>query len=187
MERPLYRELARAIQAKQNCKASGNTEWLHKWSATIKTLMARMPSGTGLVDAESHAKKLVFSAGFRHVDDNGFYDGWTEHTVTVTGSLRDTVKMRISGPNRNNIKDDLHATFHEALTQDVTYWLYVERFPEYRITSKWENEDGSVSQCHQAWYVSGGLDGTQPMRFWNRWHDAIRFASRLINAKLSQR
>ena len=46
--RPLYRELADAIQAKKNCQASGNTEWFDRWEDTIKLLVNHLPSGSGI-------------------------------------------------------------------------------------------------------------------------------------------
>ena len=46
------------------------------------------------------------------------YDGWTEHTVTVTPSFSG-FNMRISGRNRNDIKDHMHETFYSALHTEV--------------------------------------------------------------------
>jgi hypothetical protein len=51
--------------------------------------------------------------------EGGMYDGWTEHTVVVTPSLAFGINIRITGRNRNDIKDYLHDVFHEALTKGV--------------------------------------------------------------------
>ena len=157
--RPLYRELADAIQAKKNCQTAGNTEWLDRWDDTIKLLVNHLPSGSGisgttLDEDSSHAEKLVFTFSFYHMNDNGYYDGWTEHTLTVTPSF-DGINLRISGRNRNDIKDYLYEMYHYALTQDVTYWLMLEHFLEYEVTSKWEDQNGNPSKCYQTWYVNG--------------------------------
>src|SRR5690348_16396792 len=107
--RYLYSELAGAVQARRNCEQSGNTEWFDKHSLTIKRLVADfMPSGSGWdsgthIDLDlSHAEKLVFYGEFHHMNDAGYYDGWTNHTITVTPSFSG-VNLRISGRNRNDI------------------------------------------------------------------------------------
>jgi hypothetical protein len=51
------------------------------------------------------------------MNDVGYYDGWTEHTVTVTGSLTSGYKMTISGRDRNDIKEYLYETFSAWLDE----------------------------------------------------------------------
>jgi hypothetical protein len=53
------------------------------------------------------------------MDDVGYYDGWTEHTLTVRPSLAFGIDLKFSGRNRNQIKDYLHEVFHEALTHEI--------------------------------------------------------------------
>ena len=123
MENKLYQDLATAVGARLNCKASNNTEWFDKWNARIKQLVDLLPSGSGWdcgtkIDLDaSHMEKLVLYGSYHHMDESGFYDGVTEHTVTVTGSLTSGIKIRISGRNRNDIKDYLYETFEYALQQ----------------------------------------------------------------------
>jgi hypothetical protein len=124
----LYKQLASAIQARKNCEQAGNTEWHAKHSETIVQLVADfMPSGSGWdegtkidVDA-SHADKFVFYGAFHHMNDGGFYDGWTTHVVTVTPSLLNDFNIRISGRDRNDIKEYLHEMFSTCL-QEVIVW-----------------------------------------------------------------
>ena len=120
--RYLYSELSSAIQAYKNCEASKNEEWRHKHMETIDMLCQLLPSGSGIdsgtklnLDA-SHYEKLVFDADYHHMDENGYYDGWTQHTVIVTPSFKG-INIRITGQNRNDIKDYLYETFDYALTQ----------------------------------------------------------------------
>jgi hypothetical protein len=47
--------------------------------------------------------------------DSGMYDGWTEHTIVLTPSFLGHFDMRISGHNRNEIKDYIADTFRIAL------------------------------------------------------------------------
>ena len=42
---------------------------------------------------------------FHHMNDGGFYDGWTEHSVVVTPSLVYGFDTRITGRDRNDIKN----------------------------------------------------------------------------------
>lgn len=126
MARYLYSELALAIQARKNCEQSipPNTEWFGKWTARIRELEQLLPSGSGIdsgttIDiGASHAEKLIMYAPFHHMNDAGYYDGWTEHTITVTPSFSG-INIRVSGRNRNDIKDYLCDTYHHALTQIV--------------------------------------------------------------------
>lgn len=103
-----------------------NPEWFDKHTDSIEELVRQhMPSGSGFdsgttldLDA-SHAEKLVFRTSFHHMDEGGYYDGWTYHTVTVTPSLSGQFNLRISGRNRNDIKDYMYETFSYALGKEV--------------------------------------------------------------------
>lgn len=124
MARYLYSELAAAIQARKNCEEKNNTVWNGKWAERIRELSKLLPHGSGIdgdcyVDHEaSHAEKIVIQTQFHHMNDNGFYDGWTDHTIIVTPSFRG-INLRISGRDRNQIKEYLYATFNYALSQEV--------------------------------------------------------------------
>lgn len=132
MKKPLYVRLARTVQAMENCRnprfgSSPNTaEWLAKHTArALKLAHDALPSGSGIdagcaLDVErSTSEKLVFHTSFHHMDENGFYGGWTEHTVTVRASLTSAIDIRISGRNRNDVKDYLHDVFMEALCAEA--------------------------------------------------------------------
>ena len=48
--------------------------------------------------------------------EHGYYDGWTEHDVIVTPSLRSPgFSLRITGRNRRDIKEYIADAFHDAL------------------------------------------------------------------------
>ncbi len=168
MARYLYSELSGLIQARRNSaqniakrpEASNSQYWCDKHRDTIDSLVKQhMPHGSGfdagtIIDLDaSHADKLVFHTSFHHMNDGGFYDGWTEHTITVTPALHGDFHLRISGRNRNDIKEMVYQDFDYLLRTDVTYDLYCEHFPELCITHKWEELDGSPSQSSQAFYV----------------------------------
>lgn len=120
----LYRAMAAKLSAIRNCKASGNAEWEHRHGEALSAMVELLPSGGGIdngtkldVDACTETK-IVLSCGFHHMNDHGYYDGWTEHTIIVTPSF-DGIDIRVTGRDRNQIKDYLAETYHYALTQDV--------------------------------------------------------------------
>ena len=121
-QRKLVQVLAQKVDARLNCQKSGNTEWFDKHEdAIIEFIKNYFPSGSGFdngttIDLEkSTGEKLVFHTNFHHMTEHGMYDGWTEHTISVTASLMGGFHMKISGPNRNDIKDLIGDEFHHAL------------------------------------------------------------------------
>ena len=128
MARYLYSELASTVDAMHTCERKPDQygEWAAKHSEQISKLVhEHMPSGSGFdcgtqMDCSaSHAEKLVFTTSFHHMNDGGFYDGWTEHKVIVTPSLTEDFSLKITGRDRNDIKDYLHEVFYDALTAEI--------------------------------------------------------------------
>lgn len=123
MNRKLYEVLASAVQARLNCIASNNTDWRDRHEDRIESLVKmKMPSGSGFdsgttIDLDkSTGNRLVFFTSFHHMNDAGMYDGWTEHTVTVTPSFVGGFDLHVTGRNRNDIKDYIGETFSHALS-----------------------------------------------------------------------
>ena len=125
MARYLYSELATLIDARKRCIETNN-DFANTHQVTIERLVRdHMPSGSGFdngtqIDLDkSHAGRLVFSTAFHHMNETGYYDGWTEHTVRVTPSFLGGFDIRVSGRNRNDIKEYICETFGHALEQDL--------------------------------------------------------------------
>jgi len=95
------------------------------WEDKIYNLTEMLPSGSGIdsgitIDDEaSTAEKLVLNLSFHHMDDGGFYDGWTDHTVTVTPSW-EGINVDIDGDDRDGIHDYLGEMLRYCLSQDVS-------------------------------------------------------------------
>ena len=123
---PLYRAIATAVAARTNCDASGNSEWEQKWYIRLQELEKELPSGSGFdsgttIDLDkSTGEKLVLHTSFHHMNDGGYYDGWTDHTVTVRPSFIGGFDVRVSGRNRNDIKGYVADMFVESLDQEIT-------------------------------------------------------------------
>lgn len=120
--------LARTFGAWQNCIKKGNKEWESNHEDRIEELLKLLPSGSGLdagvkLDWEnSTIDRLVFTFGFHHMNEAGYYDGWTEHKLKVTASLSFGFELHITGRNRNMIKDYLYDLFREVFTmQEIIY------------------------------------------------------------------
>lgn len=122
----LYRKLASLVGAMNNCRKTGNTEWLERHSETMQRLVKdHMPSGSGvdngttLLEEEQEPNKLIFHLNYHHMNDAGYYTGYTDHRVIVTPDLFSGIELEITGPNRNDIKDFLYDLYHGALTKKV--------------------------------------------------------------------
>lgn len=124
MKRRLYEALASLQLARRNAFEAGNHEWVAKHRDRAHALVKEhMPSGSGIdrgctLIGTDH-NKLVFQVDFHHMDEHGGYDGWTEHTVTVWPSLAFGINIKISGPDRNQIKDYLGEVLDAALRAEV--------------------------------------------------------------------
>jgi hypothetical protein len=123
----LYQKLAHLIQACNNCQAAGNTEWFDRHEAEIHRLAEKyLPRGSGFDSGTqvnrkgSTANKLVLHTSFHHMNEDGFYDGWTYHTVFVRPSLVFGFEISsISGQNRNDIKEYIADALSSALEEEI--------------------------------------------------------------------
>jgi len=86
------------------------------------------PSGSGfdsgtmldLDDPRNHEHRIVLNMDYHHMNEHGYYDGWTHHKVVVTPSFSyPGFDMRITGRNKRDIKDYIEDTAHYFLTQDM--------------------------------------------------------------------
>lgn len=122
----LYQRIASLVAQNHNCVASNNDEWEQRSRAELEQIAKEcLPRGSGIdcgtvinLDA-SDANRIVLVTSFHHMNDAGSYDGWTEHTVIVTPDLAFGFNLKITGRNRNDIKEYLRDVYHEALQQPV--------------------------------------------------------------------
>lgn len=124
-KRKRYREFAAKLAAYNNCLKSNNSEWESKHREWIERECKNGPSGSGIDCGtrfdwdKSTPEKLVFVMDYHHMNDAGYYDGWTNHTLTVTPSLQFEFEGHISGRNRNDIKDYLYEVYDSWLSQEI--------------------------------------------------------------------
>lgn len=123
--------IAQSVQRYSHFKTVGDAERaLRVWNALYSYVGREAPSGSGL-DAgtflceESRGNVLVFCTSFHHMDEHGGYDGWTEHKVVVKPAFYG-IDIRITGRDRNQIKDYLGDLFHGWLTAEKDHPALVE-------------------------------------------------------------
>lgn len=134
MAKPLYAVLAALVGAYRRCVDTQNVAWMDNHRLRIQTLVREhMPSGSGTdsgtrLDLEkSKENRLHFCTAFHHMSDSGMYDGWTHHDVIVTPHLAYGIDVKITGPNRNDIKNLIHEVFWHDLTQEVEPYAKEEK------------------------------------------------------------
>lgn len=100
-----------------------DSQWGPIARARLDQLVDMLPSGSGIDSGtkleSASATKIVLTAGFHHMNENGYYDGWTEHKITVR-PVFGGLDITISGRNRNDIKEYLHQVYHDALSAMIT-------------------------------------------------------------------
>jgi hypothetical protein len=123
----VFQQIATSFQAWANCINSdvlcAKWEEIHE-SRILDLVKERLPSGSGFNSGTrfdfdtSTPEKLVFVTSFHHMNEAGYYDGWTEHKVIVTPSLAHGFTLKVSGRDRNQIKDYIGEVFNHALRSD---------------------------------------------------------------------
>lgn len=129
MNKTLVVAIASTFGAMNRCKVTGNTEWEAKHSDRLHKLMLLLPKGAGFDNGtrldweESKPDRLVFTTSFHHMDEHGGYDGWTDHKVIVTPSFETGLDLRVTGRNRDEIKDYIGDVFGELLMKEINHEL----------------------------------------------------------------
>lgn len=115
--------IAHACEAKRTCEATGN-DWRHIWEERLARIEREcLPSGSGFdigctIDRDSNSQRVTIETAFHHMHESGMYDGWTEHKVILTPDLVRGFNIRVTGRNRNGIKDYIADAMHDALSEE---------------------------------------------------------------------
>src|SRR5437016_5349407 len=105
--RTVAQALATTCGALKRCRQTPAThdDWIDRHLQTINNIKKQfLPSGSGidngtLVDTERSAdERLALTLEYHHMNADGYYDGWTEHTVTVMAGFNGLL-IKISGPD----------------------------------------------------------------------------------------
>lgn len=123
---PLYQLIALAGDAANNCAAQGNSEWQQVWEKLLEQCEELLPSGSGF-DAgtaieHANSKKIILRTSFHHMNESGYYDGWTEHVITVVPNLAHGFDLRVGGRDRNDVKEYIAEVFYDVLRSEVVWY-----------------------------------------------------------------
>jgi len=97
-----------------------------KMEDKLSDIMKSAPSGSGFDSGttfdrdKSSNKKLIFYTEYHHMSDVGFYDGWTDHTITVNPGFYG-LNIVVTGKDLNGIKDYIDNVFWDWLNEDYKW------------------------------------------------------------------
>lgn len=135
-----YQKLATLLGAIANCNkvldnehstevaCKNADEWVGRHQEDIDLIMTMFPSGSGFDSGTnleqlskpcSTPEKLIFTTSYHYMNDSGYYDGWTEHKVIVTASLQSGYNIKVTGKDKNHIKDYIGDEFCRCLDSEV--------------------------------------------------------------------
>jgi hypothetical protein len=126
MKTKLISRIYRDIQARKQCIKTTNFEWLNKWTDHLELLNKSLPSGSGIdagckIDIQnSKEDKIIISFSYHHLNENGYYDGWTDHKLILRPTF-DEFSMKITGKDKNQVKDYLYDVFYFALNKEIEF------------------------------------------------------------------
>jgi len=121
----LYQAMAQLLVAIENCKISDNQEWRLRHQNRLNKLVAsHMPSGSGFdsgtkLSDSSTPESMVFTTSFHHMNEDGYYTHWTDHTITVTASLPFCFSVVVTGQDDSDVNDYIHEEFEHALSFEI--------------------------------------------------------------------
>ena len=93
----VYQQLARLVDR------NPTGEYLDSKNEQMEDLVKNyLPSGSGFdgdisIDEKSTDKKIILHVEYHHMNDNGFYDGWSTFKVIITASMAYNYSMQVKG------------------------------------------------------------------------------------------
>jgi len=111
----------------KNCewRKTVNDAYHAQCESRLDKLEAELPHGSGIdcgckIDREKSGKnKVIITTSYHHMNDDGYYDGWTDHKIIFTPCLSDGPDMRITGRDKRQIKDYLNDVFWNDLVETL--------------------------------------------------------------------
>ena len=123
----VYQKLAGRFSAYLNCIKENNEEWEQNHKDSIETITnVCLPSGPGIDSGnsfdfnKSKQNKLVINSSWHIMNQNGYYDGWIDFTVTITPDLISELNIDIRGnfgKKHQDLKSYLSDLYYSALTE----------------------------------------------------------------------
>lgn len=127
MKLPLYQRIAQLFGAYERCRKSGNPYQDDHADKIVQLCENHLPHGSGFdcgtkFDFEaSRPNRLVFTTSYHHMNRDGYYDGWTNHAVIVTPNLSFGFDIRVTGRDKNDIKEYIAEVIALDLSEEVDH------------------------------------------------------------------
>lgn len=117
----VYQHIAAELQRAQS-KDATHSQWARNCIRHLEENY--LPNGSGFdngceILTEYSPNKFLLSCDFHHLNDNGFYTGWSRHKAIVKPDLMYGFNARITGRNVNDIKDYIADVIYSALDSDI--------------------------------------------------------------------
>ena len=109
----LYQKIARVASQKNWAKRTKELSLLQKLLPNGKGIRER--EGLAVILLESTKKRIVIDTTYWHTNNS---DERTSHQVIITPSFEGEINIRITGKNKDNVKEYLHDIFREALMKE---------------------------------------------------------------------
>jgi hypothetical protein len=112
-------------QISKNCEwhKTVNDSFIAECENRIEKLQNLLPSGSGIdsgckIDIENSGRnKVVITFDYHHMNEDGYYVGWTNHKLIVVPSFVFDFEMRITGKDKNDTKEYLYDLFDTVLRE----------------------------------------------------------------------
>lgn len=115
-----YQKIARTLSAMETC----TPDWHDRYDAMLESISHQMPSGSGFdsgctISTDSTPEKIIIETAYHHMNENGYYTEWTNHKVIITPSLAFSFNIKVTGRDRNNIKDYIIDVFSAWMVEEA--------------------------------------------------------------------
>lgn len=121
MKKKVYEHIARALL---HIEMTANEESrAEKMLLLEEWVRSHGPSGSGIDTGtkleRSTSERIVLRCEFHHMNDAGYYTGWTSHTVIVKPSFCTGIEVSITGHDKNQIKEYLGDVYYQWLKEEI--------------------------------------------------------------------
>lgn len=120
----IYQAIYHRLIAIENCSKAGNAEWQSIHTEALNNLINQLPHGSGIdstytVDLTACSKGFVLRFDYHHMNDNGYYCGWSKYSVYVKPAILGGFELTIIGRDKNGTKEYLADTFYDSLSNQT--------------------------------------------------------------------
>lgn len=130
--RPLYRSIAVALTALNNCRhRDEESEWEDKWERYLLRCSEVLPRGGGfdippVIRDEAPYTRIVIDGNFHPMDAAGGYKAWVEYRVIVYADLANGYYLKVTCKDAD-LREFIYDEFAEALSREFEADFFFEK------------------------------------------------------------